>query len=404
MICTKCGAKMPDESNFCLKCGAKVDLTGKRKTTGVPECSEKNQRMVGVPGKGLYFIDNEDRLCFYDEEHGKAEALTKRSRTEHLCGLGCRGGKLYYWHECQDERSPLFGMRLYERDVDSGGLRTVWESNEDQFHHYRLDDNPLKARAILYQGAYYLLDYYDQSLMRVSVPSGEQDNLELPDMRDKLQLYDWVRPRGIVDIKSTEENFGLDYTGLDIVEGQVYLSLDGYAVCTLRFPPEQPEKVCYLPKNACVAVQNEQIGGMLTSQNGRVFSCPGTVIGSNEIGLYEIKPDGDLVKMISNTKNEVNLTGKGGRWWRLGNTVYVGQVALDLYERKWHKISPLLLYDQKAYRSNAFGEVKDFFPARNDSVYLLTATSLYLVPQNWESRVKIIADLERFKITDLNRI
>ena len=407
MVCTKCGANLPAGTNFCPRCGTKANpyaVVGRTpKATSAMECSEKNQMMFWVPGRGLYFIANEERLYFYDGDTQEIEALTKADSTIRLCGLGYYGGKLYYWQECVDERSSQYGMRLIERDPDSGATRVVWETDEELFRHYRLDDEPGKARAILYDGAYYLLDYYDQSIMEITVPDGEQDNIDLPDMRDKLPLYDWMKPRGIVDIKSKEENFGVKYTGLDIVNGQVYVSLEGSEVCTLRFPLDDPDLVVYMPSNSCTSIQSDKAGGMLTALGGRVFSCPGYVVGGGEMAIYEIKADGNLVKMISNATGEVSLSNKGGLWWRLGNMVYVGSVALNLYERKWHKLSPVL-FDRKEHKDNVFGEVKDFFPSRSGGVYLLTGTGLYLVPQDWESKVKSVLDIEQFRIARLKRL
>ena len=401
MNCTKCGAMIPDGSNFCLKCGTRLVAPSAR-TTGVPECSEKNQLMVRVPGRGLYFIANDERLCFYDEAEQKATALTKWNSTIRMCGLGYYGGKLYYWQECQDRRSQMYGIRLIERDVNTGESRVVWENGEEMFNTYRLNEGPQRARAILYRGAYYLLDHEDQSLMQVLLPSGEQDNLELPDLREHLPLYDWIRPRGIVDIKSPEENFGIDYTGLNIVDGKIYVSLDGNELCTMRFPVGNADQVNYLPTNACVSVQNSMTGGMLTSVGGRVFSCPGFAYGSTELCIYEIKPDGNLIKMISSTASGLSLMNKAGMWWKLDNTVYIGMVALNLYERKWHKLSPLL-FDRKEHKDNVFGNVKDFFPSRL-GVYLLTDTSLYQVPPDWESRVKTVDDIEDFEIARLKKL
>ncbi|MBQ9646996.1 MAG: zinc ribbon domain-containing protein [Oscillospiraceae bacterium] len=407
MFCTKCGASLPAGTNFCPHCGTKLNPYAaaparSAKAAPVPECSEKNQLMVRVPGKGVYFIVGEERLCFYDGDTEEVAALTKFDSTVRLCGLGYYGGKLYYWHECLNERSNLYGMRLYERDVDTGAQRVVWETDEELFRNYRLDDHPAKARAILYDGAYYLLDYEDQSLMEISLPDGGQENYELPDMRQKLPLYDWMKPRGIVDIQSDEENFGVRYTGLDIVDGMVYLSLDGREVCTLRFPIDEPEKVNYLPTNGCASVRNDATGGMLTSVSSRVFSCPGYAAGGGEMCVYEIKADGNLVKMISNLTGGVSLNNKGGYWWRLGNTVYIGEIALNIYERKWHKLSPLL-FDRKEHRDNVFGEVKDFVPGRNGA-YLLTGTGFYYVPADWESKVKSVSDIEQFRIAKLKSL
>ena len=369
---------------------------------GIPECSEKNQLMVEVPGKGLYFIANEERLCFYGGAGQEAQTLTKLESGVHLCGLGYSGGKLYYWHECQNQRSALYGMRLYERDVNTGATRVVWENKKELFRNYRLDDNPSKARAILFEGSYLLLNYANQTILDISLPDGEQDELALPDMKQQLPLYDWMKPNGIVDVRDPSKNFGMKFTGFDIVDGMVYLSLDGCTYCTLRFPIDEPEKFTYLPMNSCSTVQDDLRGGMLTSLNMRVFSCPGTVSGKNETAIYEIKADGNLVKMISNAGGEVSLINKGASWWRLGNTVYIGAVALNFYERKWHKLSPLL-FDQKEHKNNTFGVVKDFFPTKN-GVYLLTGTGLYLVPQDWESKVRTLAEIEQFRIARLKRL
>lgn len=401
MICSKCGAALPEGSKFCFKCGTNLTVAS-GKQSGVQECSEKNQLMVRVPGRGLYFIANDERLCFYDETARKAQALSKWNSTVHMCGLGYSGGKLYYWQECQDRRSEEYGMRLLERDVDSGETRVVWQTEEEMFNTYRLDEGPQMARAILYQGSYYLLDHVDQSLMQVELPSGEQDNLELPDLSKKLPLFDWIKPRGMVDIKSTEDNFGVDYTGLDLLDGKIYLSLDGSELCTMRFPLGKPEEVNYLPANSCTSVQNSLTGGMLTSVGGRVFSCPGYSHGGADICVYEIKPDGNLIKMISGVSAGVSLMNKGGLWWKLDNTVYIGAVALNLYERKWHRLSPLL-FDKKEHKDNVFGEVKDFFPARG-GVYLLTDTTLYLVPSDWESRAKSVSDLAQFELARLKKL
>ena len=381
MISTKHGADLPN---------------------GIPECSEKNQLMVEVPGKGLYFIANEERLCFYGGAGQEAQALTKLETGVHLCGLGYSGGKLYYWHECQNRRSELYGMRLYERDVKTGATRVVWENKNELFRNYRLDDDPGRARAILFEGSYLLLDYADQSIMDITLPGGEQDNLDLPDLRKQLPLYDWMKPNGIVDVRDPSANFGMKFTGFDIVDGMVYLSLEGCQFCTLRFPIDEPEKFTYLPMNSCASVQDDVWGGMLTSMNMRVFSCPGVVSGKNETAIYEIKADGNLVKMISNANGEVSLINKGASWWRLDNTVYIGAVALNLYERKWHKLSPLL-FDQKEHKDNTFGMVKDFFPTKN-GVYLLTGTGLYLVPSDWENKVRTLAEIEQFRIARLKRL
>lgn len=287
---------------------------------GFPECSEKNQLMVVVPGKALY------------------------------------------------------GMRLYERDVNTGATRVVWENKKELFRNYRLDDNPGKARAILFEGSYLLLNYANQTILDISLPDGEQDELALPDMKQQLPLYDWMKPNGIVDVRDPSKNFGMKFTGFDIVGGMVYLSLDGCTYCTLCFPIDEPEKFTYLPMNSCSTVQDDLRGGMLTSLNMRVFSCPGTVSGKNETAIYEIKADGNLVKMISNAGGEVSLINKGASWWRLGNTVYI-----------------------------TFGEVKDFFPVKG-GVYLLTGTGLYLVPQDWESKVRALAEIEQFRIARLKRL
>ena len=400
MNCVKCGANLPDGALFCLKCGAKQ--TPAIHSAGGQECSEKNQLMVRVPGVGLYFIANDERLCFYDENEKKARALSRWNSTVKMCGLGYSGGKVYYWQECQDQRSTEYGMRLYELDPAGGETRVVWETAEESFATYRLNAGPQRARAILYHGAYYLLDHVDQSIMQIELPSGEQDNLEMPDLREHMPLYDWIKPRGIVDIKRAEENFGVDYTGLNIVDGQVYVSLDGCELCTMRFPLFHPEQVTYLPTDACDSIQDRATGGMLTSVGGRVFSCPGFSTNNTDLCIYEIKRDGNLIKMISGTANAINLMNKGGLWWKLGNNVYIGQVALNLYERKWHKISALL-FDRKEHRNNVFGEVLDFFPIRA-SVYLLTTTALYLVPPDWESRVKTVNDLEQFEIARLKKL
>ena len=50
-----------------------------------------------------------------------------------------------------------------------------------------------------------------------------------------------------------------------------------------------------------------------------------------------------------------------------------------------------------------FGDVKDFFPSRL-GVYLLTDTSLYQVPPDWESRVKTVGDIEDFEIARLKKL
>ena len=92
MICKKCGASAADGTKTCPKCGASL-------VNETPECSEKNQLMVRVPGKGLYFIANDERLCFYDETAKKASALTKWNSTVRMCGLGYYEGKLYYWQD-----------------------------------------------------------------------------------------------------------------------------------------------------------------------------------------------------------------------------------------------------------------------------------------------------------------
>ncbi len=395
MICKKCGFLLPDGSRTCPKCGTKqVSL---RSAARGRESSEKNQLMVHVPEHGLYFILDGEYLCRYDEELGGVEVLTEDEDRTTLCGLGYSGGKLYYWHECLDASSNLFGMHLFERDPDTGETRVVWDGEDETFSDYRLDDDPQKARAILYQGAYYLLDYSDQSLMRISLPSGEQENFALPDMRVKLPLYDWVKPRGCVDLQKNEENFGFNFTGLNIVDGMVYLALDGYPTHTLRYPLGRPDEVHYFPPNVCPVVQNNKLGGMLTGLNGKIYFCPSGMQSAADVGIYELGPDGHVLKMISSEKDDVILVNKSIQWWRAGNTVYVGQVALSLAERKWHKLS-FRLFDTYEHLNNTFGEVRDFFPGRGGSAYLMTDNELYLVPQDWEDKIKSIADIKKFRL------
>ena len=107
MFCMKCGTNMPDDSVFCPKCGMKVGLFAAfagsvstpapdksvRSSSG-PECSEKNQLMMYVPGWGVYFIPDGERLCFYSGDTQVIEVLTKASGTVRICGLGYSGGKL----------------------------------------------------------------------------------------------------------------------------------------------------------------------------------------------------------------------------------------------------------------------------------------------------------------------
>lgn len=409
MYCMKCGAKLPEGTAFCPKCGTRLTAPGApvRKSTGrsagVQECSEKNQLMIRIPDRGLYFIAGGKQLCFWNEQLQEVQPLTQRSEAVNLCGLGFYGGSIYYWQECQNEQSTLYGIRLYRMDPATHRAEAVWVSDEELFYHYRLNDDQHKARAILYKGAYYLLNYEEQELMRVTLPGGDWENLPLPDMRKKLPLYDWIQPRGIVDIKSAEPNFGMDYTGLAILNDEAYVSLDAAAVFTLRFPLDHPEKVTYLPKNTATAIQNSMMGGMLTAIGPRVFSCPGMVYDTAEMGLYEIRGGGQLVRLIGNTTDEVILQHKGGLWWKLGNIYYIGRIAIDLYERKWYKLSALL-FDQKEHRDNPFGEVVDFVPGLNGCVYLLTPTALYLVPRDWESRAQSVKDLKQFELLQLKKL
>ena len=403
MFCMKCGTQLPDNTAVCPKCGTKLSgpaVKRSAKAPGAQECSEKNQLMIRVPGKGLYFIADGNRLCFLNEATMEAEVVVKKENAVNLCGLGYSGGFVYYWHECQDGTSPLRGIRLYEMNTDTRANEVVWESDEEFFYHYRLDDNPLKARAILYNGSYYLLNYEEQQLMRVDLPSGDWVNLPLPDLKKRLPLYDWMKPRGVVDFTRSAPNYGMKFTGLAILGGYVYLSLDDAALFTLRYPLGHPEQVAYLPKNAATAIQNGKMGGMLAQLGAKVFSCPGTALDTNELCLYEIKSDGNLLRMISNSTGEISLQNRGGLWWRLGNTYYIGQIAIDLYERKWHKLNPLL-FDKKEHWLNVFGEVLDFVPGPNNSVYLLTERSLYRVPQDWESQVKFATDIPQFRLLRL---
>lgn len=399
MICKKCGAELAGDVNFCPRCGAKVEVI-RPAPQKVEEsaCSERSQRMVYMPGRGVYFFHNE-QLFLYDSEEQVFTALTDRVRATRLAGLGLSGSSVYYWQECLDERSGEYGMRLIERNVYTDEKHVVWESDGDFFRHFRLDDDLLGARAILYGDCYYLLDYEDQSLMRVSLTDGEQENLPLPDMRENIPLMDWVKPRGFLNLTDKRKNFGAVYTGLDIINDWVYLSLDNCGTCTLRFPLDHPERSQYLPMNTCTAVP---MRGMLTSLGERVFSCPGFSIGSKELALYEIRPDGNLIRMLSNANGELNLFNKANYWWRMEDTVYVGQAALQLEERKWHKL-PILLFDTAERRDNPFGEVLDFVPGRG-GVYLLTRTELYLVPRDWESRAKKGSDLARYRLAALDTL
>ncbi len=367
------------------------------------ECSEKNQWMVRVQDRGVYFIAGGKRLCLLEQKDGSVRALTEESPDVDLCGLGFSKDSLYYWQECRDECSDQIGIRLLRMDPNSGARETVWECEEEFFADYRLDDTQNRARAILYNGAYYLLNFTEQKLMRVTLPDGEWEDLPLPDMRRQMPMYDWVEPRGVVNIRSKEPNFGQRFSGFNLINGQVFISLDNCALCTVKFPLERPEELVYLPKNAAVSIQNDLLGGMLTSVGSRVFSCPGTAIGSGDLGLYEIQPDGNTVRMLSTAADGIILQNKGGYWWKLGNTLYMGTVAIDPIEGKWHKLSPVL-FDKNEFCHNVMGEVLDFVSGPGGSVYLLTKTSLYQVPQNWESRVKGLKDLKQFRLVSLSDI
>lgn len=409
MFCMNCGNKLPENAIICLKCGARVNAshavvkTQSQRPSGMRECSEKNQLMFHVPGKGLYFISDEKRLCILNQSNNTVRALTEEASDVDLCGLGYSGRLLYYWQECRDEFSGWYGIRLIGMDPESGARKVVWECEEELFADYRLNHTQNRARAILYGGAYYLLNYTEQKLMRVTLPDGDWENLPLPDMKQRVPSYDWVEPHGVVNLKNHEPNLGQRFTGLNLINGQVFLSLENSALCTVRFPLGHPEEFVYLPKNTAVSIQNAFFGGMLTSVDGLIFSCPGTAIGTSDLGFYEIKPDGNTTRMLSSEKDKIILQNKGGCWWRLGNTVYIGTIAVDPAVKKWHKLSPLL-FDKDEFCNNVMGEVLDFFPAADGGVYLLTTTSLYLVPQNWETRVKGLDDLGQFRLVRLKDI
>ncbi|MBE7007700.1 MAG: zinc-ribbon domain-containing protein [Ruminococcaceae bacterium] len=409
MFCLNCGNKLPDNAIICLKCGARITSADgtvraqSQRPSSKVECSEKNQLMFRVQGRGLYFISEGKRLCVLTQANNSVRVLTEASPEVNLCGLGVSGGFLYFWQECQDEFSKGFGIHLIRMHPDTGEQEIVWECDEELFADYRLNNTQNRARAILCDGAYYLLNYTEQKLMRVTLPDGEWENLPLPDMKNKAPSYDWVEPRGVVSLASKEPNFGQLFSGLSLVNGQVFLSLDNSPLCTLRFPLGRPEEFVYLPKNTASAIQNGLFGGMLTCVDGCIFSCPGLAVGTNDLGLYEIKPDGNTVRMLSSEKDKIILQNKGGYWWRLGNRIYLGTIAVDPMEKKWHKLSPLL-FDKHEFCNNALGEVLDFFPEPNGGVYLLTRTSLYLMTRDWELKVKTLDDLAQFRIVRLKDI
>ena len=408
MFCSKCGAVLTEGQNFCPKCGERVTASGisEKKNlyvSGITECSEKNQLMLNVPGRGLYFIANGKKMCFLEEGSNTAAVLSQKDTTLKYCGLGYYDGYIYYWMESQNRRSNLYGMRLNRLDVNTNQSEAVWESDEDLFSYYRLDDNPLKARAILYRGSYYLLNYMEQKIMRVDLPTGEWENLPVPNMMRHIPLYEWIQPKGIINLKNKESNFGMRFTGLDIVNGQIYLSLEDLMVFTLRYPVDNPDQITYLPLGAATAIQNNRMGGMLTSFGNRIFSCPGIKFGNTELCLFEINTEGNLIRMISEFGNKVTLLYKGGLWWRMGNIFYIGNLAIDLLRRKFHGLHPLL-FDQGVYKDNVFGEVADFFPAMDGGVYLLTNIGLYHVPLDWEDQCKRVGDQEKYRVLSLNKL
>ena len=106
--------------------------------------------------------------------------------------------------------------------------------------------------------------------------------------------------------------------------------------------------------------------------------------------------------MFSSAAAGVSLLNKAGMWWKLDDTVYIGQVAMNLAERKWHKLSPIL-FDRKEHKDNVFGEVRDFFPVRG-GVYLLSDYALCFVPSDWESKAKTVNDLAQFELARLKKL
>lgn len=366
-------------------------------------CSEKNQLMVRAEGRGVYFIAGERRLCLLEQAGGAVRVLREETPDVELCGLGFHDGALYYWQEGRGARSEQPGIRLLRMDPDTGARETVWECEEEFFADYRLNDTQNRARAILYRGAYYLLNYTEQKIMRVTLPDGDWEDLPLPDMKRQMPMYDWVEPRGVVNLRVAEPNFGQRFSGFNLLNGQVFLSLENCALCTVKFPLGHPEEMVYLPKNAAVSIRNDLLGGMLTTVGDRIFSCPGTAIGSNDLGLYEILPNGNATRMLSAVSDGVILQNKGGYWWKLGNTLYLGTIAVEPVEKKWRRLSPLL-FDRDEFCHNVMGEVLDFVPGPGGSVYLLTKTSLYQVPQDWERKVEKLKDLKQFRLALLGEL
>lgn len=411
VTCGSCGAALATDAVFCHKCGTPVNraaaetlasksfaASGGKVSEHIYGCSEKQNDLLYVDGKGIYYL-NDCNLYFLAVGESKPKNVTRyHNKDGWSVGLNYYNGALWFCRHlyATDDRDCVNNLIRY--DVKTGEKSNFIEnlpvSSAQDFADYH--------RMIVRDGLLYYIwsDYKESYLMVVDLDSGAIAKREMPRLRNKDVCEEWktaYREECGSDISEERPDDPVIFSGLYLHGDYGYAVHAGYAAFNIRFRLDDPSKFDFLPFNSCSSYKKE--AGMISvygddtlvgcgCYNGEPFAT--TPIGPGFVGESRMHFNMQRDYGVDEYQGIYGAEdGKG--WWRAGSKYFLNRFMVDMEEMKYKKL-PFAMF------------ALDFHEMPDGSVWIRGShertgdDGLYHLPANCWEKIRMPEELERYRV------
>ena len=404
VYCINCGTQLPDGAKFCMKCGTRLpDLnagsvapqkpTPRKAATPVagnvapqkPNSVKaaksvaetvyvgKTGESLYVPGQGLYFIWEHERVYFLADflsggTHELKELWRVNEKYASIHTLGYHAGQLFFWLWRDSEDENMSGHFLYSFNISALQVRTVFKAKDFRFSEVGDD-------SAFYQGAYYVHDRYKNEtgeIIKLDLNSGKITRKPMPDFKSMPIPEDWIkngnglmRP-GLLNAQLTDRFM--------VLSGYGYRSFSYGGRPAIRFSLENPADFTFMPlftgSTADISMltqEKDTIYSYLLNSKGDPTHFYATRMSGNQALENRVLLDGESMEKYG------LHTAQG--WWRRGSKLYLygghdGGLLFDMEKEKFLRVK------RDMYAS-------DFVEDGRGMTYVFRNSRLYILPPNW---------------------
>ena len=411
-VCSSCGTVLAADAAFCHKCGTQVNsaaaaapapkrfvASGSSTSKHVYGCSEKQNDMVYVEGKGLYYL-YDCNLYLLSEGESTPKNLTRyHNKDGWSVGLNYYNEALWFNRHFYSAKDDNYHNHLVRYDVETGekgifieDLPVSGYQDFDSYHRMIVRDGLL----------YYIWSSYNENyLMVVNLDNGAIIKRELPKLRNKDVCDEWktaYREACSYDISVDRPDDTLSFAGLYLHGDYGYAVHAGYAAFNIRFRLDDPSKFEFLPFNSCSAYKRE--AGMISVYHDDTLvgcgGCENEMFATTPVGPSYV---GETVKHFSmqreyDTNEYQGISGSenGHGWWRVGSRYFLNRFMVDMEKMEYRKL-PFSIF------ALDFHEMPDGSVwIRGCHSYAKNDRALYHLPANCWEKIRMPEELDRYRV------